>query len=93
MTRKQFFLTLSVVIISGSLGGTLEVWFLMSQSVLAQDEPPKVIEASKQIVGEWFIVAENPRIKGQIVLDYIHYDFRSNGRVSRIVEGFFFKRR
>ena len=72
---------------------TRKQFFLMSQSVLAQDEPPKVIEASKQIVGEWFIVAENPRIKGQIVLDYIHYDFRSNGRVSRIVEGFFFKRR
>ena len=86
MSQKQFFLTLSVAITSGLLGGALSIWFLMPQSVLAQGGPQKVIEASKQIVGEWFIVAENPRIKGQVVLDFIHYDFRPDGKVTRIVE-------
>jgi len=47
MNRKQFFLTLSVAIISGFLGGMLGVWFLMPSSVLAQDEPQKVIEAEE----------------------------------------------
>ena len=87
MNRKQFLLTLSATVISACLGGTLGVWLLMPTSVLAQDEPQKVVEDSKQIVGKWFIVAENPRIKGQVVLDHIHFDFRSDGRVSRIVEG------
>jgi len=47
MNRKQFLLTLSVAIISGCLGGALSVWVLMPQSVLAQDEPQKVIEAQE----------------------------------------------
>jgi len=45
MNRKQFVLTLLVAVISGFLGGALSVWFLMPSSVLAQDEPQKVIEA------------------------------------------------
>ncbi len=47
MNRKQFVLTLLVAVISGFLGGALSVWFLMPQSVLAQDEPQKVIEAEE----------------------------------------------
>jgi len=47
MSHKQLFLTLSVAVISGVFGGTLGVWFLMPQSVLAQDEPQKVIEAQE----------------------------------------------
>ncbi len=45
MSRKQFFFTLLVAIISAFLGGTFGVWFLMPQSVLAQDGPQKVITA------------------------------------------------
>jgi len=53
MNRKQFVLTLFVAIISGVLGGALSVWFLMPPSVLAQDEPPKVITAERlEIVDE-----------------------------------------
>jgi len=47
MNRKQFFLTLSVAVISGVLGGVLSIWFLLPQSVLAQDEPQKVITAEE----------------------------------------------
>ncbi len=47
MNQKQFLLTLLVAVISGSLGGALSVWFLMPPSVLAQDEPQKVIEAQE----------------------------------------------
>ena len=32
-------------LLSGFMGGVLSIWFLMPPSVLAQDEPPKVIEA------------------------------------------------
>jgi len=44
MSRKQFFLTLLVAVISGFVGGMLGVWFLMP---LAQDSPQKVIEAQE----------------------------------------------
>jgi len=47
MNHKQFVLTLLVAIISGLLGGALSVWFLMPPSVLAQDEPPKVITSQE----------------------------------------------
>jgi len=47
MNQKQFLLTLLVAVMSGFLGGALSVWFLMPQSVLAQDEPQKVIEAEE----------------------------------------------
>lgn len=47
MNRQYFFLTLSVAIISGVLGGALSVWFLVPQSVLAQEGVPKVIEAQE----------------------------------------------
>jgi hypothetical protein len=47
MSQKQFLLTLSVAVISGFLGGTFGVWFLMPPSVLAQDEPPKAITAEE----------------------------------------------
>lgn len=47
MNHKQFLLTLSLAVISAFLGGMLGVWFLMPQSVLAQDEPQKVIEAER----------------------------------------------
>jgi len=57
MNQKQFVLTLSVAVISGFLGGALSVWFLMPPSVLAQDEPQKVIEA--QI---FHVVDENGRV-------------------------------
>ena len=45
MSQKQFSLTLLLAVISAFLGGTLGVWFLMPQSVLAQGE--KVIEAQE----------------------------------------------
>ena len=47
MSKNQFLLILSVAIISAFLGGMLGVWFLMPPSVLAQDEPQKVIEAQE----------------------------------------------
>jgi len=47
MNRKQFIFTLSVALLSGSMGGVLSIRFLMPPSVLAQDEPPKVIEAQE----------------------------------------------
>ena len=47
MSRKQFFFTLLVAVISGFVGGMLGVWFLMPQSVLAQDSPQKVIETQE----------------------------------------------
>jgi len=47
MNQKQFVLTLSVAIISGFLGGTLGVWFLMPPSVLVQGEPQNVITAEE----------------------------------------------
>jgi len=47
MNHTQFVFTLSVAIISGLLSGTLSVWFLMPQGVLAQGGPPKVIEAQE----------------------------------------------
>jgi len=47
MSRKQFLLTLSVAIISGSLGGAVSVWFLLPPSVVSQDEPQNVITAEE----------------------------------------------
>jgi len=44
---KQFASVLFVAVISGFLGGALSLWFLMPPSVLAQDEPQKVIEAQE----------------------------------------------
>jgi len=64
MSQKQFLLTLSVAIISGFLGGTLGVWFLMPQSVLAQGEVPKVIEAQ-----EFRVVDANGILRGYFSLD------------------------
>ncbi len=64
MNRKQFLLTLLVAVISGFLGGALSVWFLMPPSVLAQDEPPKVIEAQ-----EFRVVDDNGVVRGSIGLN------------------------
>ncbi len=50
MSKKQFFLTLLLAVISGFLGGTLSVWLLLPPSVLAQDKPQKVIEAERFVV-------------------------------------------
>lgn len=61
MTRKQFFLTLSVAIISGVLGGALSVWFLMPQSVLAQEGVPELIEAR-----EFRVVDGEGRIRARL---------------------------
>ena len=47
MKSMQYVLILFLSIISAFLGGALSVWFLMLPSVLAQDEPPKVIEAEQ----------------------------------------------
>jgi len=64
MNRKQLLLTLSVAIVSGLLGGALGVWFLMPQTVLAQDEPQKVIEAQ-----EFRVVDEDGVVRGSIGLN------------------------
>jgi len=66
MNRKQFLLTLLLAIISAFLGGTLGVWFLMPPSVLAQDEPPKVIEAQ-----EFRVVNEAGNISALLTNEYI----------------------
>jgi len=58
MNRKQLFLTLSVAITSGVLGGLLSVWFLMPPTVLAQDEVPRVIEAQ-----EFRVVDDEGRVR------------------------------
>ena len=63
MSRKQFLLTLLVAIISAFLGGALSVWFLMPQSVLAQDGVPKVIEAQ-----EFRVVDEEGQVKAKLVV-------------------------
>lgn len=47
MNRKQFLLTLSVAVISGFLGGTVGVWFLLPPSAVSQDEPQNVITAEE----------------------------------------------
>jgi len=47
MKSIQYVLMLALSIISGFLGGALGAWFLMPPSVLAQDEPQKVIEAQE----------------------------------------------
>ena len=47
MKSMQYVLMLFLSIISAFLGGVVGVWFLMPQSVLAQDEPQKVIEAER----------------------------------------------
>ncbi len=64
MNRKQFLLTLSATVISAFLGGAVSVWLLMPQSVLAQDEPPKVIEAQ-----EFRVVDDNGVVRGSIGLN------------------------
>ncbi len=64
MNSKQFLLTVSVAVISGVLGGALSVFFMMPQSVLAQDEPPKVIEAQ-----EFRVVDDNGVVRGSIGLN------------------------
>jgi len=66
MNRKQFVLTLSVAVISAFLGGIFGVWFLMPPSVLAQDEPQKVIRAE-----EFQVVDEDSRIRMMIQSDGI----------------------
>jgi len=75
MNRKQFLLTLSVAIISGFLGGTLGVWFLMPQLVLVQEDMPKVIEAQE------FRVVDSKGIV-RISLDEKGLDFLSDGEWS-----------
>ncbi len=53
MNREQFLLILLVAVISAFLGGALGVWFRMPPSVLAQDEPQKVIRAEQfQVVDQ-----------------------------------------
>ena len=62
MGQKQFVLTVSVGVLSGFLGAVLGVWFLVPQSVLAQEGVPKVIEAE-----EFRVVDEEGRIR--------HFDY------------------
>jgi len=64
MKSTQYVLMLALSIISGFLGGALSVWFLMPQSVLAQDEPPKVVEAQ-----EFRVVDANGILRGYFSLD------------------------
>jgi len=47
MNRKQFIFTVLLALLSGLMGGVLSIWFLLPQSVLAQDEPQKVMEAEE----------------------------------------------
>jgi len=65
MNRKQFLLTLLLAVISAFLGGALSVWFLMPQSVLAQDEPG-VIEAR-----EFRVVDYQGRLRGTLGYSYL----------------------
>ena len=67
MNRKQFLLTLLLAIISGSLGGALSVWFLMPQSVLAQDGPSKVIEAERFVLKD-----DQGRIRAELSMWFEH---------------------
>ena len=45
MNRKQFIFTLLLALLSGLMGGVLSVWFLMPQSVPAQESTEKIITA------------------------------------------------
>jgi len=70
MNQKQFLLTLLVAVISAFLGGTLGVWFLMPQSVLAQDGIPKVIKAETfTVVDEKGRVYANLNAAGLFIFD------------------------
>jgi len=79
MNRKQVLHTLLLAVISGFLGGALSVWFLMPQSVLAQDEPPKVIEAQ-----EFRVVDADGELRARLVSDYAtrFQMFGENGQVN-----------
>ena len=67
MNNKQFLLTLFVAVISGVLGGALSVWFLTPQSVLAQGEPQKVIEAQEfRVVDDGGIVRAQLSVSGDV---------------------------
>jgi len=66
MSKKQFLLTLLLAVISAFLGGMLGVWFLMPPSVLAQDEPQKVIAAE-----QFLLVDTHGKVRGEFgVRDY-----------------------
>ncbi len=43
MNRKQYLFTLLLALLSGLIGGVLSVWFLMPQSVPAQESAEKII--------------------------------------------------
>ncbi len=75
MKSMQYVLMLALSIISGFLGGALSVWFLMPQSVLAQDGPQKLIEAQE------FRVVDSKGIV-RISLDEKGLDFLSDGEWS-----------
>ena len=60
MNRKQFVFTLLLALVSGLMGGVLSIWFLLPPSVLAQDEPPKVIEAQ-----EFRVIDEDGRLRAR----------------------------
>ena len=45
MNRKQFIFTLLLALLSGLIGGVLSVWFVMPQSVPAQESTEKIITA------------------------------------------------
>jgi len=53
MSKKQFSLIVTVAVFSGLVGGGLTSWLLMTQLVMAQDSPPKVIQAQEfQVVDD-----------------------------------------
>jgi len=65
MNRKQFIFTVLLALLSGLMGGVLSVWFLAPPSVLAQDEPPKVIEAQEfRVVDDGGIVRAQLSVSG-----------------------------
>jgi len=90
MNRKQCIFTLSVALVSGLMGGVLSIWFLMPPSVLAQDEPQKVIEAEEfrvvDAVGRaWAVldstglsIYEPPNEKPVASYDFMGFSAQSN---------------
>jgi len=63
MNRKHIIFTVLLALLSGLIGGVLSIWFLMPTSVLAQDEPPKVIEAQ-----EFRVVDDEGRMRAKLGL-------------------------
>ena len=83
MNRKQFIFTLLLALLSGLMGGVLSIWFLMPHSVLAQDEPPKVIEAQEfRVVDEEGNMRARLRVSGTNMVSLIMHDVNKVPRVT-----------